>query len=34
MRGEEKDRYAKLNKRSFALTPMFNEEFMQEAGFN
>jgi hypothetical protein len=34
MRGEEKDRYEKLKKRSFVLTPMFNEEFMQEAGLD
>jgi hypothetical protein len=27
-RGEEKERYEKLKKRSFVLTPMFSEEFM------
>jgi hypothetical protein len=33
-RGEEKDRYEKLKKRSFVLTPMFSKEFMQEAGLD
>jgi hypothetical protein len=33
-RGEEKDRYEKLKKRSFVLTPMFSEEFMQEEGLD
>jgi hypothetical protein len=33
-REEEKERYEKLKKRSFLLTPMFSEEFMQEAGLN
>jgi hypothetical protein len=33
-RGEEKDRYEKLKNRSFVLTPMFSEEFMQEAGLD
>jgi hypothetical protein len=33
-RGEEKDRYEKLKKRSFVLTPMFIKELMQEAGLN
>jgi hypothetical protein len=33
-RGEEKDRYEKLKKRSFVLSPMFSEEFMQEAGLD
>jgi hypothetical protein len=33
-RGEKKERYEKLKKRSFVLTPMFSEEFMQEAGLN
>jgi hypothetical protein len=33
-RGEEKERYEKLKKCSFVLTPMFNKEFMQEAGFD
>jgi hypothetical protein len=33
-RGEEKERYEKLKKRSFVLTPMFSEEFMQEEGLN
>jgi hypothetical protein len=33
-RGEEKDRYEKLKKRSFVLTPMFSKEFMLEAGLD
>jgi hypothetical protein len=33
-RGEEKDRYEQLKKRSFVLTLMFSEEFMQEAGLD
>jgi hypothetical protein len=33
-RGQEKERYEKLKKRSFVLTPMFCEEFMQEAGLD
>jgi hypothetical protein len=33
-RGEERGRYEKLKKRDFILTPMFNEEFMQETGRN
>jgi hypothetical protein len=33
-RGEEKVRYEKLKKRSFLLTPICGEEFMQEAGLN
>jgi hypothetical protein len=33
-RGDEKERYEKLKKRSFVLTPMFNEELMQEAGLD
>jgi hypothetical protein len=33
-RGEQKERYEKLKKCSFVLTPMLSEEFMQEAGLN
>jgi hypothetical protein len=33
-RREEKERYEKLKKRSFVLTPLFNEEFMQEVGMD
>jgi hypothetical protein len=33
-RGEEKDRYEKLKKHYFVLTPMFNEEFRQEASLD
>jgi crotonobetainyl-CoA:carnitine CoA-transferase CaiB-like acyl-CoA transferase len=33
-REEEKERYEKLKKQSFVLTPMFREEFMQEAGLD
>jgi hypothetical protein len=33
-RGEEKERYEKLKKRSFVLTSMFSEEFMQEASLD
>jgi hypothetical protein len=33
-RGEETDMYEKLKKHSFILTPMFNEEFMQEVGLD
>jgi hypothetical protein len=33
-RGEEKERYEKLKKCSFVFTPMFSEQFMQEAGLD
>jgi hypothetical protein len=33
-RGEKKERYEKLKKHSFVITPMLSEEFMQEAGLN
>jgi hypothetical protein len=33
-RGEEKDIYEKLKKRSFVLTPMFSKEFIQEEGLD